>query len=329
MKRNTSCLLLLLLPASLGVTGCSDNNDNPGMGGSRERIELCVSGGGLTAVTRAETGDITPFDETGGITPFDATVFATTRQGVYTDLTGDYEWTKKVQVGADKSVTFTDATNPVPYYPVSGDWIYLTALAPEATSINSGSASYTLNSTQDLLYAKEIQGNKWDNYRFAGNPVSSNDKPLAFEHLLTQLQFKAVKTNTDGLSVTITKITVQKVATLATVAISDGAATFSGENDVVLTLSDNNVITNDTPIDLGNLLLPPLTSGTYTITVETSSGTFADVAIVLESGDTSTHFKAGISHAITLNITDTSLSISTVTVAPWTATPGGNLDLVE
>ena len=319
MKRNTTNLLLLLLPAFLVVTGCSDSNDN-GMGESHERIELYVSGGGLTAATRATVTDITPFD---------ATVFATTRQGVYTNLSGDYEWTKKVEVGADRSVSFSSPTNPVPNYPVSGDWIYLTALAPEATAISDGVVSYTLDGTQDLLYAKEIKGNKWDNYRFAGNPISSNDKPLAFEHLLTQLKFKAAKKTTgDGLSVTITKIIVQKVNTKVSVAVADGTPMFSNESEVSLTLSDKTV-TNTTPVELGNLLLTPLPSGTYTITVETSVGTFADVPLALADTDTQTHFHPGVSHEITLNITDTSLAINTVTVSPWAPATGGELDLIE
>lgn len=316
MKRNTTSLLLLLLPTFLVVTGCSDSNDNSGTEGSYERIELYASGSGLTTATRAAAD----------ITPFEATVFATTRQGIYTDLSGDYEWTKEVEVGADRSVTFSD---PAPNYPVSGAWIYLSSLAPKAEDINEGAVSYTLDGTQDLLYAKEIKGNKWDNYRFAGNPVASNDKPLAFEHLLTQLQFKAVKTITGGLPVTITKITVKNVKTKVSVPVTDGKAVFSGDSDVDLSLDANNTVTNQTPVYLGNLLLPPLASGTYTITVETSAGIFANVNITLGNTSDVPDFGPGVSHEITLNITDTYLGIATVAVASWTPDSGGNLDLIE
>lgn len=322
MKRNTTCLLLLLFPAVWSVTGCSNSHDAIDTEGAGERIELTVSGGGLTTATRATAADIVPFD---------ATVFATTRQGDYSGLSGNYEWTKRVQVGADRSVAFLDPADPEPNYPVSGDWIYLTAIAPEATNINNDIVSYTLDGTQDLLYAKEIKGNKWDNYRFAGNPISSDDKPLAFEHLLTQLQFKAVKKSDDGLHVTITKISVKNVKTTVSVRLSDGNTGFSGNNDVSLSLNPGITVDKTTQVDIGNLLLPPLEIGsTYIIDVETSVGNFTDVSLELgDLIDPSTHFQPGVSHEITLNIEDTSLGITTVSVATWTPTEGGKMDLIE
>lgn len=323
MKRNTTCLLLLLFPAVWSVTGCSNSHDAIDTEGSRERIELTVSGGGLTTATRATATNIVPFK---------ATVLATTRRGDYSGLSGNYEWTKEVQVGADRSVTFLEPTNPEPNYPANGDYIYLTAIAPKPTKIDNNEVSYTLDGTQDLLYAQEIEGNKWDNYRFAGNPISSNDKPLAFEHLLTQLQFKAVKKSDDGLPVTITKISVKNVKTEVLLQLSNGIVMCSSNNEVSLSLNPGITVDKTTQVDIGNLLLPPLSGigSTYIIDVETSVGKFTDVSLEFgEDTDPSKHFQPGVSHEITLNIEDTSLGITTVSVASWTPTEGGKIDLIE
>lgn len=323
MKRNTTCLLLLLFPAVWSVTGCSNSHDAIDTEGSRERIELTVSGGGLTTATRATATNIVPFN---------ATVLATTRRGDYSGLSGNYEWMKEVQVGADRSVTFLEPTNPEPNYPANGDYIYLTAIAPKPTKIDNNEVSYTLDGTQDLLYAQEIEGNKWDNYRFAGNPISSNDKPLAFEHLLTQLQFKAVKKSDDGLPVTITKISVKNVKTEVLLQLSNGIVMCSSNNEVSLSLNPGITVDKTTQVDIGNLLLPPLSGigSTYIIDVETSVGKFTDVSLEFgEDTDPSKHFQPGVSHEITLNIEDTSLGITTVSVASWTPTEGGKIDLIE
>lgn len=321
MKRNTTCLLLLLFPAVWSVTGCSNSHDAIDTEGAGERIELTVSGGGLTTATRATATNIVPFN---------ATVLATTRQGDYSGLSGNYEWTKKVQVGADRSVTFLNPTNPEPNYPANGDYIYLTAIAPKPTKIDNNEVSYTLDGTQDLLYAQEIEGNKWDNYRFAGNPISSNDKPLAFEHLLTQLQFKAVKKSDDGLPVTITKISVKNVKTEVIVRLSDRIINYDGSNEVSLSLNPGITVDKTTHVNIGNLLLPPLENATYIIDVETSVGKFTDVSLEFGADtDPSKHFQPGVSHEITLNIEDTSLGITTVSVASWIPTEGGKIDLIE
>lgn len=309
MKRNITNLLLFL--ALLPVTGCSDKMAQEES--TPVPINLYATGKDLSAVTKATE-----------IVPFGTTIFASTQSGVYTTLDALYEWKKEANVGKDGSVSFTD--NSKPSYPETGGWIYLVAVAPQAATIDQskGTVTYTLSNTpQDILYAKEIRGSRWDNQRFSGNTNSANDKPLVYDHLLTQLKFKAKKVNNTAKSVKVTKISVKNVKNVLAVPLATGKPVCSGSAQLDLTPANGSVEVSGTPTDIGSLLLPPLESGSYSITVETSIGTFSDVPITFDKG-TPQPFQSGVSHEITLAISDASLEVVTVKVADWGNQTGGS-----
>lgn len=327
MKRNITSLLLL--PALLSVAGCSDKIAPDGR--VTEPIQLYAAGDGLSAASKAA--------DAAKIEPFGTTIFASMQSGIYTALDAPNEWTKAANVAADGSVSFTD--NSKPSYPETGGWIYLVAVAPtagnDAIDTDNGTVTYTLNDTpQDLLYAAEIRGSRWDNQRFSGNSDVTKDQPLVYNHLLAQLKFEARKADAAGLAVHITKITVNNVQTKATVKLANGTTTFEnapsgGATSLNLTPANGDVKVNSTSaVEVGNLFVPPLQSGTYTITVETSVGTFKDVPITFAgNNDGSLVLKAGVSNMVTLTISDTSLGITSVKVAEWTTVPQGEINLVE
>lgn len=326
MKRNITSLLLL--PALLSVAGCSDKIAPDGR--VTESIQLYAAGDGLSAASKAA--------DAAKIEPFGTTIFASTQSGIYTVLDAPYEWTKAANVVANGSVSFTD--EPKPSYPETGGWIYLVAVAPtagnNAIDTDNGTVTYTLNDTpQDLLYAAEIRGSRWDNQRFSDNSDATKDQPLVYNHLLAQLKFEARKADAAGLAVQITKITVNNVQTKATVKLADGTTTFekapSGATSLNLTPANGGVEVNSTsPVEVGNLFAPPLQNGTYTITVETSVGTFKDVPITFAgNNDGSLVLKAGVSNMVTLTISDTSLGITSVKVAEWATVDKGEINLVE
>ena len=255
--------------------------------------------------------------------PFGTTIFASTQSGVYTTLDALYEWKKEANVGKDGSVSFTD--NSKPSYPETGGWIYLVAVAPQAATIDQskGTVTYTLSNTpQDILYAKEIRGSRWDNQRFSNNTNSANDKPLVYDHLLTQLKFKAKKVNNTAKSVKVTKISVKNVKNVLSVPLATGKPACSGSAQLDLTPA-NGVEVSGTLTAIGSLLLPPLESGSYSITVETSIGIFSDVPITFDKS-TLQPFQSGVSHEITLAISDASLEVVTVKVADWGDQTGGS-----
>ena len=308
MKRNITNLLLFL--ALLPVTGCSDKMAQEES--APVPINLYATGKDLSSVTKATE-----------IVPFGTTIFASTQSGVYTTLDALYEWKKEANVGKDGSVSFTD--NSKPSYPETGGWIYLVAVAPQAATIDQskGTVTYTLSNTpQDILYAKEIRGSRWDNQRFSGNTNSANDKPLVYDHLLTQLKFKAKKVNNTAKSVKVTKISVKNVKNVLSVPLATGKPVCSGSAQLDLTPA-NGVEVSGTLTAIGSLLLPPLESGSYSITVETSIGIFSDVPITFDKS-TLQPFQSGVSHEITLAISDASLEVVTVKVADWGDQTGGS-----
>lgn len=318
-------IYLLLVPALLSVSSCSDSEHS---GFEQVPIELRASGNG-EVIAKADYQAITE--------SFETTIFASKREGIYTGIpttnADPDEWQKDATVKEGGSVSLPD--NPT--YPENGDWIYLVAVAPKTSTYNTsaGSVSYTLTGQTDLMYAKQIQGNRWEGSRFS-NTDNAKDKPLEYAHLLTQLKFKAQKITADGLPVKVQKITVKGKKTV-NLNLATGELIFSGsDEDLALTLAGGGAeITETTATDpMGCLLLPPLTSGAYKLTVETSIGTFENLDITFESvGNNpsgSNHFAAGHSYEITLNIGDRELEILSITVAQWTTVKqDGDLELVK
>ncbi|WP_289004002.1 fimbrillin family protein [uncultured Parabacteroides sp.] len=338
MKRQN--IYLLLATALLSVSGCSSPEES---GLESVPIELRASGEGEVE-TKADENRIDK--------EFATRIFASKRDGDYTKLaataTGD-EWYADTKVTTNGSIALSG--NPV--YPEYGDWLYLVAVAPQPTSYtdadaDAGTVGYTLDGQTDILYAKQIQGNRWDGSRFSKN-TDNTVTPLEYTHQLTQLKFKAKKAGDKGLTVKVRSITVKDVTSAMTLTLKDGNAAFTGSTDLALILAgDGTEIKSTNAINLGVLLLPPLTSDkAYKVTVDTSVGKFEDLTIDFSSSGSSSsssnssssngsngsgsasgdHFAKGHSYEVTLNISDKELDILSVTVAPWSSEEKGNLDL--
>ena len=278
-------------------------------------VDLCAGGDALiqTSVTRADNLPEKAFD---------AIVMLTTSKGDYSGLTAKYEGSHAVTVGTDGSVSWKLQSGIQPVYPETGAWLYAVSVSPAAVPDDSGDVSYTLTGKEDLLYAPEIRGNKWEGDRFSGNGNPGRDKPLEFAHLLTRLQFKARKKETDGQVVTITSVRVNEALSRVTLPLATGIPSFEGSPGLSLLPGNSgagmDVPDNGTKVTLGYLLLPPLQAGaTYTLTVQTSVGTFSSIPIVFADGSSAMKFQAGVSHEITLSISDATLSILSVTATPW------------
>lgn len=305
-------LVLSAVPAFLA--GCSSDGSLPEE--VAVPLEFCAGGDALLSSSATRAGNLPE-------TAFDATVVLTMRQGEYSGLLGQYEGGHAVSVGTDGGVSWklqSDGVQPV--YPETGDWLYAVAVSPMAVPDNNGCVSYTLTGKEDLLYAPEIRGNRWDGDRFSGNAVSGRDKPLAFSHLLTRLQFKARKQQSGGIAVRIIRVAVNEAESTVTLPLATGIPTFSGMAG--LSLHPGEGVGKEVPADgttavsLGNLLLPPLASGrSYTLEVETSAGTYRNIPITFSGQSATDILQAGMSHEILLTLSDTTLGIMSVTVTPW------------
>lgn len=82
----------------------------------------------------------------------------------------------------------------------------------------AGTVSFVLTGQTDLLYASQIQGNRWADGHFPS---------LVFDHQLTQLSFQAKKTLQNGVSVWVKSITVKEAKPLASLKLATGEVTFS------------------------------------------------------------------------------------------------------
>ena len=308
-KHSFTCISLLAL-LGVGAVGCTAAGDSL-VPEERVPVQLCARDGVLS---RTATADNLPEQE------FDATVALSTVQGEYASLSGTYEGARDATVKKDGSMEWKVATGSEPVYPPSGDWLYLTAFAPAAVPVG-GVASIVLTGQTDLLYAGELRGNKWDGERFAGNNLVA-DRPVQFNHLLTQLCFKACKALASGVSVTITKITVNEAQPCVALPLATGIPVFSTSADhpaglTLIPAESGTEVNSTTAVEVGSLQLPPLqASGTYTLTVETSIGIFDNLAVSYESGDNL--LQAGMSHTVTLTLSDHELGITSVTAQPWT-----------
>lgn len=319
-----SCCLLLLWQ------GCTDETTFPAEGEEEVPVRLCARGGALqgSATTRTEPQEA-----------FDASVAFSTTSENYTFLSEDkYEGIWEASVSKDGAMTWTPKTSggttlTSPFYPRYGAYLYLVAYAPKADP-RDGMVSYVLTGQEDLLYVQQLRGNRWDGERFSGNTQSDKDKSLTFNHLLTRLCFKACKKQADGLAVKINRITVNEAKTRATVSLSTGVATFNIPDNQSggLSLTPAGVgkdITGTNAVSVGNLMLPPLTTGIYTLTVETSVGTYSNVEISYGDVSGSEILQAGMSHEVTLTIADKSLSITSIEVKEWTLVEAGDVEIGE
>lgn len=335
---------LILLPACFCLlsllSGCTDNGASPASEATSP-IRLFARGGVLEGVSDSSSGGAATRTEPG--VAFTASVAFSSVKGDYASLDGEYEGILTADVGVpapdstEGAVTWkTEGGAAAPVYPPHGAYLYLVAYAPAQSNPVGGTVTYTLTGQEDLLYVSELQGNKWDGNRFSGNTQADKDQPLVFNHLLTRLSFKARKKQADGLEVKISKITVNGADTQAAVPLATGEPSFStppdGSKGFSLTPANGGTdVTGTTAVAVGSLMLPPVDNpAVYTLTVETSVGTYEDVPISYGGGTPASGLlRPGMSHEVTLNISDRELSVLSVTVEPWKLVPVGDLDIGE
>ncbi|MEL5893632.1 fimbrillin family protein [Bacteroides sp. GD17] len=335
MRRKLKTLLqvyrLLAFAGIAGIAaGCTDSDSDSGEVYPVEEavpVQLFARGGaleGTAALTRTEPKEA-----------FKASVAFASESGQYASLTGEKEGIWTADVDQSGTITWnTEGGKAAPVYPLYGDYLYLVAWAP-VTVPADGAATYDLTGQEDLLYVSELRGCKWDGERFYGNTLSQKDKPLTFNHLLTRIRFKACKKKSEGLPVTIRKVTVNEAKTQAIIPLATGEPSFntpsSGTAGLSLTPAESsNEVASTTPVELGNLMLPPLSgnAGTeYTLTVETSTGAYNNVRITYGNTQPSDILKAGMSHVVTLTLSDYALSITSITVEPWELVDAGDLGI--
>lgn len=342
MKRHISLFVFFCLPGAF-LAGCSDADRSSLMGEEEVPVELSALEGDVSSRAAVSAGS-KPQAE------FEAAmVFSRTGGDYTTPVVAAEEGVWKGTVGTNGEVSWGNAGKAAPIYPRWGAWLYLVSYAPYAepdkaasgsgTGTYAGTVPFVLTGQTDLLYASQIQGNRWADGHFPS---------LVFDHQLTQLSFQAKKTLQNGVSVWVKSITVKEAKPLASLKLATGEVTFSTTTEhpqgLTVDLTQNGAgegteVTGQTPVSVGQLLLPPLEAGgsngngggsnVYTLKVETSIGTFDNVSLTFDNSNASgkNPLQAGMSHVVTLNIGDHELGITSVTVQAWApVTVDGTLD---
>lgn len=263
---------------------------------------------------------------------FDPLLLCTAVSGDYTAM----EWQKKASVATDGTVTYTGET---PAYPHLGDYIYVTGLHPSDGSVADGKITCLLDGQTDLMYASELAGNRWDGFRIYGNSDPSKNKTLEFRHLLSQLQFAAIRTASELigkkefriLSIRIKDVPGQAVVRLGTVENEDDRTSWSQPAILQPVLykdpsdtAKNKLITSsdpEHPDKTGWVLLPPGTF--YLADIETTVGNFSDIKIRPDEGP----FTRGLAHEVVFVLNDKGLSVIGVRQEDWTDAEGGEIEM--
>ena len=256
-----------------------------------------------------------------------------------TAVSGNYavtEWQRKASVAVDGAVTYT---GEIPVYPSLGDYIYVTGIHPSDGSVADGQITCLLDGQTDLMYASELAGNRWDGFRIYGNSDPLKNKQLEFRHLLSQLQFAAIRTASDLtgkkefriLSIRIKEVPGQAVVRLGTVENEDERIAWSRPSVLQPVLykdpsdtAKNKLITSsdpEHPDKTGWVLFPP--GAFYLADIETTVGNFSDIKISPDEGP----FTRGLAHEVVFVLNDKGLSVIGVRQEDWTDAEGGEIEM--
>ncbi len=216
MKRHISLFVFFCLPGVF-LAGCSDADRSSLMGEEEVPVELSALEGDVSSRAAVSAGS-KPQAE------FEAAmVFSRTGGDYTTPVVVAEEGVWKGTVGTNGEVSWSNAGKAAPIYPRWGAWLYLVSYAPYAepdkaasgsgTGTYAGTVPFLLTGQTDLLYASQIQGNRWADGHFLS---------LVFDHQLTQLSFQAKKTLQNGVSVWVKSITVKEAKPLASLKLATG-----------------------------------------------------------------------------------------------------------
>lgn len=225
------------------------------------------------------------------------------------NATPDYTTAAKWQTtsaisGGASNATLTLATTQY-YNADNGIKSYVKAWYPVGTPSTGVVTISNTTGDVDVMYAAEISGSKLTNIT----------APLTFNHLTTQLKFEAVADATLAAGTTLSSIKVKSVQIPTSLSLATEALGAAAEADYIVQGISANVI-GSTAAAVGNpfMILPRTVTG-LVLDVVTSTGTFNDVRVTI---DTDTNLLAGKAYTITLTFKQGGISLTT-SVTPWTS----------
>lgn len=282
----------------LGMSGCSEECDEPATASSGQKLELLVSPKALP--------DETAFP--------DSVFFACGNEaGRYGDI-----W--KATVGSNGRCSFSETR----YYPSDDSRIYLLGFAPKGEAAGENLRQYLVDGSEDILITDEQSGSLTDMFWQTG-------KAFEFSHLLTQLRFR-FRCDVEGeeRGWKAVGLTVEGLQQEAVLSLADKTLFFSGEETSVPVFDRKEsekveVLGADWSDVVETVLVQPGAPVSLTVVVEDTAG----VRTCFDNLSVSFHEEGGMSLAGTSYLISVTLcredEISlNVAVAPWKiGAPGG------
>lgn len=238
-------------------------------------------------------------------------------EGTVAPTTGEPKWTTEpdaaITAGNGTSITLKDKQ----YYNADGTThTYICAFYPKGTLTADGAT--TFSNTKGDVDVMLTDGIVDAGVKPASTPTA---KALQFKHMLTQLNFTATGDASLASGTKVTSIKVKGVKLPTGLNIFTGVLTVpdaASDVDVENVPTTTEIPTGST-LKLGDpIMINPLNATALTLDIVTSSGTFTDVPVILETSDNGT---GGTSYGIALTFKQKEIAV-TATVEAWTSKTG-------
>ena len=204
----------------------------------------------------------------------------------------------------------TVAEGQTQYYPTNGGNANILGFYPKADRITSGKASFTIDGSQDILYAGAVSGSK-----------TAAIGSLVFTHKLTQFKF-VVKRDNSINDVSNVSVTIQNANSKFDLNLADGVLSAWGTS-----VSTIKPVTAATATEAGSaasegiMLEPGLSSITLSV-----SGEGFNAQTVTINGTEEGEFKAGKAYTLTLTFKAKEVA-GQATLAKWQEGTAGEAEI--
>ena len=271
-------------------------------------IEL---GAGVNTLTRAAISSGDPVANA-GIAGWETAADAAN----YSDATA---WNTTISTTADnktsQTVTWDDGTQR--YYHAEADiTTYMKAWYPGGT-FSPTDKTVAFKNTKgdvDVLLAPVISGNK----------VNKGAKNLAFQHMTSQIKFlvkagAGLAEHTTIKSITIKDAHLPTGFDLTKGIDDEGAVTYGNAADLIIPNIKNNQEITTVATSVGDpVMIKPIDSKPFTVTIETDHATYADKTVTVSTNKV----LPGYAYDITLTFGQAGIEL-TATIADWEKATGG------
>lgn len=282
------------------LVSCSSEDviDNAG----NEKVEIKLNAGVIT--TKA------PIDSDGSGNP---TAKVDGVQFLRSDGTADWETLSSATftgtIETTQAITI-DGGQPQ-YYPIDGTNTNILGFYPAATSIATGKASFTINGSQDVIYAGPVTGSK-----------STTIGNLQFAHKLTQFKFVAKRDNSGSSDISNVVVSVKNANSTFDMDLATGTLSNWGTPITTLKAIDGGTATVAGSSESQGIMLEP-ELGSITLSVSATGFPAQDVTINGTDGD---KFETGKAYTLTLTFKAKTVD-GKASISQWKEGTDGEADI--